>query len=94
MADLDKTRQQGWSYAAGWSYDSLSYVARAWKPREKPHRTPNGVTLVLHSVSAAADSLETAAVRCAERARNRDAGEPGLSEYERRFVVDVAAWKA
>lgn len=93
MAELDKTRQQGWSYAAGWSFDEKSYVARAWKPRENPHRTPNGVTLVLHSVSASGESLESSAVRCAERVRNRDDGEPCLSDYERRFVVDVAAWK-
>jgi len=94
MEALDATRLRGWSYGAGWSHDSLAYLARAWKPREKPHRTRQGVLLVLHSLSATGDTLDEAAERCASCVANRERGVEHESECERRFVATVIGWKA
>lgn len=74
MAQLDTLRLSGWSYWAGYSHDFKSFLARAWKPRERPQRfkAPGGkdVTLVNFSVSSLGDSLEDAAVKCADMAAN------------------------
>ena len=93
MAELDSTRQAGWSYAAGWNQDMRAYLARAWKPRPKPFKTSEGVTLVLHSVSATADSIESAATACAGRAVARDQCDDRLSDYERAYVRAVLSWR-
>jgi|GEM_PF-5340245 len=93
MAALDATRLRGWSYGVGWNQDSLSYLARAWKPREKPYRTRQGVLLVLHSLSATGETLDEAAGRCAVCVANRERGVEHESEHERRFISSVAGWK-
>ena len=93
MAELDATRQRGWSYEAGYSQDARAYLARAWKPRPKPFKTADGVTLVLHSVSATGDTLDGAAVICAKRAVARDGGDKLLSDHERRYVAAVLCWR-
>jgi hypothetical protein len=90
MADLDAQRSNGWSYAVGWSQDIRMYLARAWKTRRKPLRTPHGVILVMHTVSASADDFEAAAFECSKMARHRNANEDeGLSEYERSYAEYV-----
>lgn len=94
MAELDTKRHNGWSYAAGWSRDALAYVARAWKSRKKPLRLPNGVVLAVHSVSAQAADIESAALACAAKCDRRDANPTEeLSEYEAVYARNVKAWK-
>ena len=71
MANLDKLRPLGWSYWAGYSHDFRSYVARAWKPLEKPTRVraPGGADVILltYCTSAMGDTLEGAALACADK---------------------------
>lgn len=87
MAQLDSMRSKGWSYAAGWSQELRSHLARAWRPRKKPLLTSEGAILVMHSVSATADNLESAAIECSNMAASRDSNEEGyLSEFEQRYI--------
>lgn len=90
MVELDATRHRGWSYAVGWSQDFAAFLARAWKPREKPKRTRQGVLLFLHSLSATGGNLEEAAKRCALAVSDRERGvEHEDSDYERRYIAAV-----
>lgn len=58
MSHLQQLTTRGWSWSLGYSHDYLGYVAKAWRPWEKPYKTPEGVTLFLHNVSAIADMRE------------------------------------
>jgi hypothetical protein len=78
MAALELLRQSGWSFRVGFSHDHKGYYAMAWKQRGKPEkvRCPGGgdVTLFTYCVSAMGESIEDAAVNCAQQATYHGTG--------------------
>jgi hypothetical protein len=93
MKALEDLRADGWSYCVGWHQGQKSYLARAWKERERPHKTSQGVVLFLHSLSSTGETLDVAAETCAACVHRRIAGLEHESDYERDFIRSVASWR-
>ena len=74
MAQLDATKERGWSYKVGYSQDMRMYLARAIRILDRPRTCPIYRTREYFDVlSACGRDIEEAASRCARKVVWREA---------------------